>query len=69
MADMAQKFLTIRQTAKTKVLPEYTLRLMEKQGRLPGVRSGNRFLVNVPLLIEQLDRESMAQAGGNSFGQ
>ena len=69
MADMAQKFLTIRQTAKTKVLPEYTLRLMEKQGRLPGVRSGNRFLVNVPLLIEQLDRESMEQTQQHEGGR
>ena len=66
MEDMTQKFLTIRQTAKTKVLSEYTLRLMEKQGRLPGVRSGNRFLVNVPLLIEQLDLESRAQASGQN---
>ena len=66
MAEAEKKFLTIRQTAGMKILPEYTLRLMEKQGRLPGVRSGNRFLVNVPLLIEQLDRESLAQAGGQN---
>ncbi len=64
MAEFEKRFQTIRQTARAKVLPEYTLRLMEKQGRLPGVRSGNRFLVNVPMLIEQLDRESLAQAGG-----
>lgn len=56
------KFLTIRQTAATGILSEHHLRLLEKQGRLPGVRSGNRFLVNTALLIEQLDRESMEQA-------
>lgn len=61
MTRTAQKFVTIRQAASMGVLPEYTLRLMEKQGRLPGIRSGNRFLVNLPLLIEQLDRKSMAQ--------
>ena len=66
MADVTPKFLTIRQTASTKVLSEHTLRLMEKQGRLPGVRSGNRFLVNYPLLLEQLDRESIAQVSGQS---
>lgn len=58
------RFLTIRQTAATRILSEHYLRLLEKQGRLPGIRSGNRFLVNVPLLVEQLDRESLAQASG-----
>lgn len=57
-------FMTIRETAKTGMISEHHLRIMEKQGRLPGVRSGNRFLVNLPLLIEQLDRESLAQASG-----
>jgi hypothetical protein len=52
------KFLTIRKTAATGILSEHHLRLLEKQGRLPGIRSGNRFLVNLPLLMEQLDRES-----------
>lgn len=69
MAEAARRFLTIRQTAATGILSEHHLRLMEKQGRLPGVRSGNRFLVNLPILLEQLDRESLAQVGGNSFGQ
>lgn len=55
---MQMKFLTIRKTAATGILSEHHLRLLEKQGRLPGIRSGNRFLVNLPLLMEQLDRES-----------
>lgn len=59
---MEGKFLTIRQTAATRILSEHHLRLLEKQGRLPGIRSGNRFLVNVPLLLEQLDQESLSQA-------
>lgn len=69
MTGTAQKFVTIRQAASTGVLSEYTLRLMEKQGRLPGIRSGKRFLVNLPLLIEQLDRESLAQMQSESSGQ
>lgn len=64
MVKDAPRLLTIRQTAATGILSEHHLRLLEKQGRLPGVRSGNRFLVNVPLLIEQLDRESLAAASG-----
>ena len=52
------RYLTIRQTAARGPIPEGLLRQMEKQGRLPGVRSGNRFLVNYGLLLEQLDAES-----------
>lgn len=62
----ATKLMTIRQTAKAKIAPEYYLRTLEKQGRLPGVRSGNRFLVHTGLLIEQLDRESRAAASGRA---
>lgn len=61
---MDQKFLTIRQTAATGILTEHHLRLLEKQGKLPGVRSGNRFLVNVPILVELLNQESLARASG-----
>lgn len=49
---------TIRQTAG--ILPEYRLRQMQKQGKLPGVFSGNRFLVDVEALQEMLRRESLA---------
>ncbi len=52
------KFMTIRQTAKTGILPESLLRLMEKQGKLPGIYSGNRFLVNYGLLVEDLQAAS-----------
>ena len=31
---------------------------MEKAGQLPGVRSGNRFMVNVDLLVAELQRAS-----------
>lgn len=55
-------FLTIRQTAATGVLSEHHLRMMEKQGRLPGIRTGKTFRVNFEMLIAQLDRESMEQA-------
>lgn len=54
-----KKFLTIRQTAATGILSEYHLRLLAKRNELPGIYSGNRFKVNVPLLLEQLDRESL----------
>ena len=53
------RFLTIRQVAATGILSEHHLRLMEKQGKLPGIYSGTRFKVNYPLLIEKLDRDSV----------
>lgn len=55
---MNADFPTIRQTAKRGPLSEYQLRLMAKQGKLPGIYSGNRFLVNYKLFLEQLDVES-----------
>lgn len=62
---MEKVFFTIRETAKTGLLSEYALRLLEAQGRLPGVYVGKRKLVNVPLLLEQLERESMAGLRGD----
>lgn len=51
-------FKTIRQTAATGLMTEHYLRLLVAQGKCPGIRSGNRFLVNVDALAEQLDAES-----------
>lgn len=59
-----QKFMTIRQTAAAGYDTEFHLRLLQKQGKLPGFFSGRTFKVNVPMLAEQLDQESMEQASG-----
>lgn len=60
------EFKTIRQTAATGLLPEYRLRLMVTAGECPGIRSGNRFLVNVSALAERLDKLSRAPKGGST---
>lgn len=52
------EFKTIRQTAATGLLPENRIRLMVAQGNCPGFITGNRFMVNVTALSEQLDRMS-----------
>lgn len=52
------EFKTIRQTAATGLTSEHHLRQLVAQGKCPGVRSGNRFLVNVTALYEMLDAES-----------
>ena len=51
-------FKTIRQTAAMGFITENYIRLMVAAGRCPGIRVGNRFMVNVEALAEQLDKES-----------
>lgn len=51
-------FKTIRQAAAMGLMTEHYLRLLVAQEKCPGIRSGNRFLVNVEALAEQLDAES-----------
>lgn len=52
------KFRTIRQIAALGFISEHYLRLLVAKGACPGFYSGNRFLVHVDALIEQLDAES-----------
>ena len=42
---------------------------MHKQGKLPGIWYGKKFLVNVPLLNEELDRESKKQLSGGGCNE
>ena len=60
------EFKTIRQTAATGILSEHRLRIMVAQGVCPGLRVGNRFLVNVSALAEMLDSMSRRQKGGDT---
>ena len=53
--DMIPDFLTIRQAAATPILPEYRLRQMCAEGKLPGFYAGKKFLINFQALCEQLD--------------
>lgn len=53
------RMLTIRETAKTKILPENALRAMLRAGRLPGVYCGVKFMVNFDRLVEQLNGEAV----------
>lgn len=54
-------FKTVRQTAAMGLLTEHYLRILIAQGKCPGVYAGNRFLINVDALAEQLDAESRQQ--------
>lgn len=52
------KFKTIRQVAATGLTSEHHLRQLVAQGKCPGIRCGNRFMVNLTALSEMLDAES-----------
>lgn len=58
------RFLTIRETARTKILPEHLLRSWEKQGKLPCIYAGRKCLVNFDKLVEQLN--SSTPEGGKA---
>ena len=49
------RFMSIREVAKTGLLTEYTLRLMEKQKQLPCVYTGRKCLINFDRLVAQLN--------------
>ena len=62
-------FMTIRQVARTGLISEHYLRVMERRGELPGIRTGNTFRVNYGMLVDQLNRESMANSQGGAGQQ
>lgn len=58
------RFMSIREVARTGLLSEYTLRLMEKQKQLPCVYTGRKCLINFDKLVDQLN--SSNPEGGNT---
>ena len=55
------RFPSIREAARRGPVSEYLLRLWLKQGKLPGIYSGRKFLVNYEKLIEQLNDGAVTQ--------
>ena len=52
------KLMTIRAVAATGLISEHYLRIRQRQGKLPGIFVGNRFLVDVDALSAMLREES-----------
>lgn len=48
------RMMTVKEVAKTKLLPEHAIRVMLKKGQIPAVYCGNKALINFDLLVEQL---------------
>lgn len=61
MQDNIPKMLTIRQTAETGILPEFAIRRLVKENKIPHVMTGNKALVNFTLLCQQLNSLSDGQ--------
>ena len=49
------RMMTIREIAKTGLLPENALRTMVKDGRAPHIMVGNKAMINYDKLIEILE--------------
>lgn len=49
------RMMTIREIAKTGLLPENALRTMVKDGRAPHVMVGNKALINFDKLVQMLE--------------
>lgn len=56
------RFLTIRETAATGILPENAIRRLVKDGSIPVLRVGVKQLINFDRLLEQLDAVSQADS-------
>jgi len=57
--------LTVRETARTGILPEHALRLLLKAGKLPVIYVGKKAFINYEKLCEQLS--DLDGVNGNYF--
>lgn len=55
MAIKLPRMMTIRQVAKTGILPEHAIRQMVKRGIIPSLPAGNKALINFDNLLKMLE--------------
>jgi hypothetical protein len=48
------KMMTVREIARTGILPEHALRILLKAGKLPAIYVGKKALINYDRLCEDL---------------
>ena len=58
--DPTQRFQTFADASRTTGLSQYFLRRGCKAGTIPHIKSGSKYLVNIPLLVQQLNEQSVA---------
>ena len=61
-ATITPPFQTIKQAVRSTGLSEHYLRDGIKRGEIPHLRSGTKYLVNVPALLSRLDE--LSKIGG-----
>ncbi len=66
MSEMNTPYRRIREAAMETGLSQYYIRTGLKAGTIPHIKSGNRYLVNVPALIEILNRKSVEGMKGDA---
>lgn len=57
-----KRFVSIQEGADLTGLSSYQLRKWAAEGRLPGIRCGNRFKIDLPLFLDWLMEESQKGA-------
>ena len=62
-----KNYVTIREAAVYLNIAEYMLRARLAARRLPGFYAGNRFYVNLPMLVDMLQKECEYYSGGEEF--
>ena len=60
-------FMSIKEACTFTGLSQHFLRQGVKDGSIPFLMAGSKYMINVPRLLEKLDRESVA-AGGEADG-
>lgn len=56
------RYGSIREIAREGIIPEYRLRLLVKQGKVPYIPAGNKVLIDketLPAILEAISREGM----------
>ena len=54
-------FQSINDAVRTTGLSSFYIRTGCKNNTVPHIRAGNTYLINVPLLLDQLNKQSMSQ--------
>ena len=52
------RMMTIREIAKTGIIPEHALRVMVRDGMVPHIKIGSRHLVNFNKVVDILNNEN-----------
>lgn len=58
MNDCVKRFVSVKEACAVSGLSQAFIRQGCKDGRFPYILNGNRFIINLPALLEVLDNES-----------